>query len=487
MSWVTILWSMAAAAGLTLGGVHLVVWLYDRAALASLAFSAVAFSVAGIAWTELGMMHSTTPDEWARWVQWFHVPNAVVIVGTLAFVRLHLRTGSIWLAGAIVVIRCVVVVANFLRPPNFTFREVSTLLDVPFLGERVAVPGKVVLSSWQWLPTFASLLFAVFVVHAAVLRWRMGQGEERRRALVVGGGVVAFVVLGIALSQLVVLGLVKMPILVTPPFLALLTAMAWDMTRDLLSSRWARRETQTLRDELAHAGRVTAMGQLASAVAHELRQPLGAILRNAEAADMILQKGAPDLNELREIVADIRRDDRRAGEVIARLRELLQRRTVHHDSVSLDALVRETVDLVRPHAAERRVSLECVLPADLPPASGDRVQLSQVLLNLILNGIDAVDSGSSDPRRVVVSAASRGPLLELSVTDSGPGISQKHRSRLFEPFFTTKTDGMGMGLTISRSIIEAHGGRLSVEHPEGVGARFRLELPVAPPGPESLN
>jgi signal transduction histidine kinase len=222
------------------------------------------------------------------------------------------------------------------------------------------------------------------------------------------------------------------------------------------------------------------MGQLASALAHELSQPLGAILRNAEAAELFLRSPMPDLEELRHIITDIRNDDQRAGGVIDRLRQLLRRRDIEMQTVEAGKLVEEVVPLLRPDALSRRVVIELHTAPSLPLVRGDRVQLQQVLLNLIMNAMDAVVDCAPDKRRVKLRVGGDGNgFVQLAVSDSGHGIPEDKLKNIFEPFFTTKPQGMGMGLSISRAIVEAHGGLISaVNNPEG-GATFRFTVPVA--------
>ena len=247
---------------------------------------------------------------------------------------------------------------------------------------------------------------------------------------------------------------------------------------DITTQRRSETELQQLRGQLAHAGRVSMMGQLASALAHELNQPLGAILRNAEAAELFMQEASPNLDEVRAIISDIRKDDQRAGEVIDRLRSLLKRRDIESRMLSVSPLLDEVLALTRADAAARGVKLDLQCDPDLPSVRGDRVHLQQVLINLIINGMDALSESKQTERRVTIRAQRNGRgFVEVSVSDNGHGIPADKLHHVFDPFFTTKLHGMGMGLPISRTIIEAHGGKLTAENGRDGGAIFRFTLP----------
>jgi two-component system sensor kinase FixL len=248
---------------------------------------------------------------------------------------------------------------------------------------------------------------------------------------------------------------------------------------DVTSRKQDEVEMIRLRDALTHAGRVSTMSQLASGLAHELSQPLGAILRNAETAELLLQRSPPDIEEVHAILADIIKDDHRAGGVIDHMRDLLRRRGEEHAALDVGELVDEVLVLLQPDAASRKVRLGVVLPGALPPVRGNRVQLQQVLLNLILNGMDAMAVVPPERRRLVVRArqADAG-AVEVAITDAGPGVPAAKLERLFEPFFTTKPDGMGLGLPICASIIGAHGGRIWAEN-SPAGATFYFTLPAS--------
>ena len=248
---------------------------------------------------------------------------------------------------------------------------------------------------------------------------------------------------------------------------------------DVTGRKRAALEIVQQRHELAHIARVSTLGQLASSLAHELNQPLGAILRNAEVAELFLQEPSPDLDEVRAILADIRKDDQRAGAVIDRVRALMKRRTVERCPLDFNLLAGEVVTLVRLDAEMRRVRLALETDPGLPHVQGDRVQLQQVVLNLLLNAMDAVNDNPPAKRNVALRARPAGAAVEVTVSDNGHGIAADHLPRVFEPFFTSKPHGLGMGLAISRSIVEQHGGRLCAENSPGGGAAFTFTLPAA--------
>jgi len=233
--------------------------------------------------------------------------------------------------------------------------------------------------------------------------------------------------------------------------------------------------------ELAHANRYSMAGELAATISHELNQPLGAILTNSETLDAILQSPAPDLSELREIVADIRRDDQRAADVIRHLRSLLKKSPLELNDIDLNDPVRETVQFFSALAVARSVDLNSSA-APVPLAvRGNRVQLQQIILNLIVNALDAMSAMPNEQRKLTVVSARVDKFAEVSVSDTGPGIPPDKLKEIFDPFFSTKENGMGMGLSIARTIVEAHGGQLTAENRAGGGAMFRMRLPLAAP------
>jgi PAS domain S-box-containing protein len=241
-------------------------------------------------------------------------------------------------------------------------------------------------------------------------------------------------------------------------------------------------EFDRLRGELAHVGRVTTVGGMTTAIAHELNQPLTAIMSNAHAGERFLAEREPPLDEIREILRDVMEDARRAGDVIQRLRSLLRKEEPRRIPLDLNVTVRELMALTRSDTLLRNVAIELDLEADLPPVRGDRVQLQQVVLNLVLNGLEAMGQQAEGGRMRVRTARTHEAVC-VSVQDNGTGIPDGILSRVFEPFRTTKPAGLGMGLAISRSIVETHRGRIWAENNPDRGATFHFSLPICPPGP----
>jgi signal transduction histidine kinase len=214
-------------------------------------------------------------------------------------------------------------------------------------------------------------------------------------------------------------------------------------------------------------------------IAHEVRQPMTAILSNADAATKLLELPEPPLDEIHEIIADIRSDDLRADAAIRRIRALLQKRATHMQELDLNRSVLEVLELVAGDAVRRRVQILKELDSGLPPAYGDAAQMQQVLLNLIVNAMDALEGTLPSLCKVIVRTHTGGEGVEVEVSDFGCGIAEDRLPRLFDAFFTTRAEGMGLGLSIARSINRAHRGRIVAENnPEG-GATFRFSIPEA--------
>jgi PAS domain S-box-containing protein len=248
---------------------------------------------------------------------------------------------------------------------------------------------------------------------------------------------------------------------------------------DVTAARRAEEELHKAQVDLAHVTRVTTLGELAASIAHEVNQPLAAIVTNAEACLRWLDRGTPNLHEARDAVECIIRDGNRAGEVIRHVRALSNKTDTQKASLDINDVVNEVVPLVQRELLGHRVSLRMELAPALPVVLANRVQLQQVVINLVINGIEAMQPVTDRPRELMIrSHQDEARQVLVTVEDCGVGISAENADRLFNAFFTTKSSGMGMGLSICRSIIEAHGGRMSAANNAGPGAAFQFTLPL---------
>jgi C4-dicarboxylate-specific signal transduction histidine kinase len=247
----------------------------------------------------------------------------------------------------------------------------------------------------------------------------------------------------------------------------------------LLADVTDRKRAEEANRNLAHASRLAMVGEFTALIAHEINQPLGAILNYAEAAEMLLESSQPNLDELRQILLAIRNDDERASHTIQRIRALAQKRDLELQPLSLNDVVSDVVEFVSRDAQVRGVSIHTELEPQLPEIMGDRVHLQQVLLNLVLNGMDAMIETPIAKRRLAIRTSDDcdGSVV-LAVEDNGPGIAAEQLANVFQSFFTTKKGGMGLGLCIAQSIIEKHEGRIWAENSAGGGAFFRFTIPI---------
>jgi two-component system sensor kinase FixL len=231
--------------------------------------------------------------------------------------------------------------------------------------------------------------------------------------------------------------------------------------------------------ELARVGRVTLMGELAASLAHEINNPLGAMVTNASVGQRLIAQGKMESDEFRELLADIVADGHRAREVIEGIRNMVRRSDASRSLIAMDEIIHDLLRIVRADALARKVNITAEIDPNIGRVLGDRVRLLQVLLNLTINAFEAMAVIRADRRRLLIRADNEDGEISVSVRDSGPGFSGAIIDQLFEPFFSTKAEGTGMGLAIARSIIEEHGGTLSGENCDEGGACFTLRLPEA--------
>lgn len=603
MSPLTIAWSMCAAACIMLGLMHLLLGSgKERPRRVYLLSSLMAISAGVGAMIEVGQLHTESLATYRTLMIWQSYLLFFLLSSMVWFVYVYFGTARRWLAVGITVLWIGVVIANFLSPDSAVFSELTGLRRLPtYWGESFTVPVGAA-NPWRHLGDLASLLIVFYVIDASLRAWRKG---DRRRALVVGGAIVFFILAAGIHTPLVDAGVVATPYMISFAFLAIVLAMSSELVNDAVSAgrlaeevraneeRWRRfmenvnlavvgvdasgrinyansfleklcgygsrqligrpaadfvaesggrtvikflqravgdappprthvtvvgasdeardlvwstvglsaadgshagfisigedvterlrtqRELGRSQREMEHITRVGMLGELASALAHELNQPLAAILSNAQAAKRFLSAGSPDLDELREILDDIVRDDKRAGEVIHRLRAMLRKGEMRREILLIADVVRDVVALLEGEFMAHGKSLRTELEPHGPPVEAGRVEIQQAIMNLALNAMRAMADNPRRQSEVVIATAADGDHLRVSVADNGPGIAPAQLPHVFEPFFTTGSSGLGMGLPICRRIVEAHGGRIWAENLEGGGARFSFTLPAA--------
>jgi two-component system, LuxR family, sensor kinase FixL len=605
MSWVTALWSMNAAACLTLAGFYLAVWCKQRQSPFYLLFSCSAIAAAAISLFELWMLNSRTVDQYQPLVRWIHVPTWALTLSFVAFVRLYLHAGRTWLIWSIYGLRTLVLILNFIFPVSINFTAITDVRQFSWGGQMVSVPVGTP-NPWGLLSNVSLLLLLIFAVDAAIVVWRRG---DRRRALLVGGSMIFGGVLAWHVP-LVIWGVIDVPFFLGFTYSAIVAAMGyelsndvaraaglvreveisekrlnlaadsanvgmweWDIVRDeiwitdkgramfgfdsvekidfhlfrsrlhpedresvlkavenslatgesyesqyrvLLPSgelRWiagrgqvefdrerrpvrmhgasldittrkqAEEQAERQRNEMAHLSRVTMLGELSGSIAHELNLPLSAILTNAQTAQRILRSDGADLGEVREILQEIVSEDRRASDAIRRLRLWLTKREVQQHSLRINKVVRDVLKLIRSDLVNQKVEVETELTPNLPAVIGDPIQLQQILLNLVVNACDAMASCPTSERRLIIRTGieNGSRAITVSITDQGHGIPEKNMEHVFEPFFTTKEKGMGLGLSVCRTIIAAHRGTLWATNNSERGATFHFRLPMTAP------
>lgn len=611
MDWIVISWSVMAAACLTLGSIHLLVWINERTEKAHLAFAIAAASITLVGVFEILLMHADSADEYAVLLRWAHVPFALLIPMLVAFVLIHLGAGRSWLGHIAWSLRLLTLVPNFTTGVNLNFLDISHLVLRESWGAPFSVPvGEP--NPWMILGQASSYVLLAFFVDAAVTEWRKPRDASSSRLVRICSSLALFILLATTWHLGVVVGLLHLPIAILPAFTGVLFVMSYELggdviraarlanaltasqatlrhseqriedavraagfglwewnlgtkelwlsprarellgveaeeavTRDQLRERidpsdlealdaaigplmtkpgeyhsefrinqvngqqlWLRghgqgeldaegklalirgvlvniteqKQAAMQRDELAHLSRVAVFAELSGSLAHELNQPLMSILSNAQAALRFMAHDPPNLGEVNECLSNVVEGDKRAGEVIRRLRAMLRKDAAEFRRIDLNEIVHEVLRILRSDLLSKGVSVQLDLEAGLPASEGDVIQLQQVLVNLILNGSDAMSEGVRDKELTIRTRTSAEGEVELSVSDRGCGIPEADLTRIFSPFVTTKQEGMGLGLAVCATIIESHRGRLwAVNNPSG-GASIHFRLPASGAG-----
>ena len=370
-----------------------------------------------------------------------------------------------------------------------TTRRMSWLVTVLFalaLVEALASPWPmgVPASSHpghpQGLPADLALLgLALLVAAGSIGLWR---SRARLRALTLGAGMGLAVIEMAGYATLLEPDIARLPTPVPHVFMLMVLLVSYELAYSLETTQSM---TERRQQGLAHISRLAVVGELTASIAHEINQPLGAILSNTEAGELLLERNAPPLDELGQILQDIRRDGLRATNVIHQVRTLVRSQEVVLETLDANALAQDVMGLVAPEARRRRIGLDFQPAAEPVLVRGDRGRLEQVLINLLINALDAL--GVDPPRDPLPGASAEVVLavtsnanheIEFRITDQGHGIPPEHLDRLFDSFYTSKAHGMGLGLSIARSLVELHGGWIRAENNPSGGATFRVTLPA---------
>jgi len=481
METVTIVWTVAAGISITLAGLCAAAWMVERRDPTSLTLSILGVAAAASAYIELRMMHSATPAEYGKYLRWYHVSIYLAMLGQILFVHYFLGSSRLWLMWAVISLRTIVVLVNFLVYPDFNFSSITSLRHYSLLGNQVAAIGAAVpRAGWQQLATASLVLLVAYLVDSAVRKWGMPGTASKRRALVVTFGLTVPMLCELGYGQLQLFGIVHGPFSFLPWFLGALLIMANELVRDVIVSKRALIELAESHRQLARTERIGILGQLASSIAHELTQPLSANVLNANVGLKELNQEKPSLGELRTILSDLESDSQRAADVITRIRKFLKVEAIELRPLAVEEIVKDVLSLIGADVTSKQVALSIDIQPGLPKALGDRVHLSQVLLNLLMNSIQAVQSCPPYARHVAIEAWNEQgkDRIEIIVRDSGQGIPGDIADKIFQPFFTTKSEGMGIGLALSRVIIEAHGGHIWADRTaaeKGTAFRFTLQ------------
>jgi two-component system sensor kinase FixL len=600
MSWVTVVFSMAASASLTLALIHGFIWWRQRHAWVNLLFSLAALGTAAFAGFNLAVMDAESPARFASAMRWAHVPVWVIVLALSGFVRLYFRAGRMWLLWTACGLRTVSLFLNFLTGQNLNYREITRLRHISFLGESVPIAVGVP-NPWMLVGQVSILALVIFILDATITVWRRG---ERRLAVALGGSILLFAGAGAGQTALVSWGVVQWPLVPSLFYLGVIVAMGYELANDALRAAhlardlrareeeltlaaeavglgfwswefvrkefWATDEWRALfgfstperldldsflqrlhpddreitrqtlvkrdpnndryktqyrvllpdgrmrwiasqgriefnrnanavrlrgvsvdithvkqmdqevkahRNDVAHLLRVASLGEFSSGLAHELKQPLTTILSSAQAAQLFLANDTYDLEEIRDILRDIVTADRRASDVINGLHLLLKKNEFQPAALEANQLINDVLKLMNADLMARGVRVATKLAEHLPSIRGDHVQLQQVLINLILNASDAMSRLADDPRLLTLRSSRVEGSVQISVADTGDGIPPGAEEKIFVPYHTTKAQGLGLGLSLSRSIMHAHGGRLWAENQPAGGAVFHFTIP----------
>ncbi len=475
MSPLVIAWSMCASVSTMLGLMHLLFWFRYRKVTAYLLSAIMGFSAAVSAMLELAMMTTDSPAIYNVLARWENLAVFMILVPMVWFIDQYFRTGRRWLAILITTLWSLGLVFNFISPGSLTFYQIMELKrETIFWGEPFTTPvGEI--NQWKLLADVASFLILVYIVDATVRLWSQ-RGSEK--AWIVGGAIVIFILVAGIHTPMVDAGLVSTPYMISFSYLAIVFALSYQVVMDAVRGTRYKLELHQARRRLELYGRANLLGEYSVMLSHELNQPLTAILSNAQAALRYLDSDTPDMKEIRDIISDIVRDDKRATETISRLRDMLKNDEVIRERFDLNNSIKEVINMLRGEFKEEKFHIIENYTSDNAQVHAGRIEIQLVMLNLVANAVKATKKNVDGQRSLSVSTRIINDAVQVDVVDTGPGISNELHQSLFDRFVSDGKDGLGMGLSICRRIIESFGGRIWAKNAETGGALISFALPL---------
>lgn len=475
MNLLDLIWSMIATACAMLGLTQAFLWWHSRNEWVYPLSMIMAFSAVVVSMLEMSLASSPDIAQHERLLVWLNLAIALVLVPMVWSIQSYIPAARQKVAILITALWVAGIVVNFLLPGNLTFSEVTAveLHETRWGQEYFATKGT--LNGWKFLADATVLLIPMYALDAA---WRARRFPRARQAWVIAGGVVLFVLVAGTQAIMIDAGWHQSPHAVSLAFLFVVFALTWVLAQDAVRAVKLDEAVDQARRETEHLMRANLMGEVAATLAHEINQPLAAILGNAQAAEKFLAGPDPDLDEIREILADIVRDDKRARDIITNLRRMLRGDPPQDQHVALEEVTRELVGFMRDELDRNTITVQIVSKGEVPDVCGGHVAIQQVIMNLVLNAERAIQEANASRREIRIRLQEQQGGAEIVVRDFGPGIAEEVAQSIFEPFVTTKEGNLGMGLAVCQRIVENQGGRLTAENVEGGGARFRVWLPA---------
>lgn len=475
MSLLIVAWSMCASVSFMLGLMHMLFWLKYRKNTVYLLSSVMAFSAGISAMLELGMLFTQSLETYRVLIRWENLAVFMILISMVWFVQLYFTAARRWLAMLITLLWIVGIAVNFLSSHSLTFDHINELKRLPtFWGELFTVPSGTA-SPWKFLADISSLLILIYVGDASIRSWFH---SERKKALLVGGGVLVFILTAGIHTPLVDAGIVQTPYMISFSFLAIVIVMSYQLVHEAINAVKYARELQETRQYLDQLSRANLLGECTTMFAHELNQPLTAILSNAQAAKRYLDLNTFEPARIQEILDDIVQNSKRASEIINRLRSMLQKKEIIRECFDLNMAIREVISMLSREFEEKNIQLTERYSPEPATVKAGRIELQQVVINLMINAVKAMDKLPDNRRRIEVDTCVIDNEVRVKVADTGPGISSDLHDSMFDSFVTDSKDGMGMGLAISHRIIETYAGHIWAENTKAGGAAFSFTLPL---------